>query len=385
MYKASTITSKLPNVGTTIFSVMSALAKEYNAVNLSQGFPDFAPDEKLREAVAKALESNCHQYALMFGSLLLREKIAAKYAAHSKVLLHPDSEITITAGATQAIFTAIQAVVQPGDEVLLFAPCYDSYVPAITLAGGKCIFYNMLPPHFSINWSEVAQLISPKTKLIVFNSPHNPTASLLTAEDIVELKQLLAHTPALLLSDEVYEHIVFDGKQHQSFLCDETLRARSFVVSSFGKTYHVTGWKVGYCIAPEALTKEFRKVHQFNVFSVNSMAQEVFSQLLDFPDLYTNLSLFYEEKRNTFRALLQASAFDLLPCGGTYFQLASYAKISEANDVEFCRWLTCNIGVAAIPVSVFYEVKDMDVRLVRFCFAKRQETLLLASERLNSI
>lgn len=377
--------SKLPNVGTTIFTQMSALARQNNAINLSQGFPDFEPDERVKEAANKALKENYHQYALMAGSLKLRENIVKKYAQISSINIHPEKEITITAGGTQAIFTAIQAVVKTDDEVLLFSPSYDSYAPSVELAGGKCIYYNMLPPDFKINWQQVRQLISEKTKLIIFNSPHNPSASLLTSDDIVQLKNILKNNSALLLSDEVYEHVIFDGQKHQSFLNDDFLRSRSFVISSFGKTYHTTGWKVGYCIAPEMLTTEFRKVHQFNVFSVNSIAQEAFANILEYPELYENLPAFYEEKRNYFRSLLKDTPFELLDCKGTYFQLADYSKISNKSDIEFCKWLTKELGIATIPVSVFYNNADISIKLLRFCFAKRVETLEMAAERLRKI
>lgn len=379
------ISSKLPHVGTTIFSVMSKLAVQHKAVNLSQGFPDFSPEKRLLEAAAEALKGNYHQYTLMAGNSKLREQLAFKYSKNFSLKIDAEKEITITAGGTQAIFTAIQAMVKPNDEVLLFAPCYDSYAPAVTLAGGKCVYYNMLPPSFKIDWSEVQKLVSDKTKLIIFNSPHNPTATLLSAEDITQLKAILQHTNALLLSDEVYEHIVFDNEKHFSFLADEELRNRSFVIFSFGKTYHVTGWKIGYCIAPEQLTQEFRKAHQFNVFSVSSFAQEAFANILDFPEMYQSLSSFYETKRNYFRSLLSDSSFEFLPCKGTYFQIANYKNISSKNDVEFCKWLTIEKGVAAIPVSAFYAKNNTDINLIRFCFAKQESTLECAAERLKGL
>lgn len=379
------ISSKLPDIGTTIFSVMSKLAAQHQAVNLSQGFPDFPPEKKLMEAAEEALNGNHHQYALMAGNAKLREQLATKYSKKYTVQIDAEKEITITAGGTQAIFTAIQAVVKPNDEVLLFAPCYDSYSPAVTLAGGKCVYYNMLPPNFKIDWNEVRKLVSDKTKLIIFNSPHNPTGSLLSVDDMAQLKSILQHTNALLLSDEVYEHIVFDNEKHYSFLADEELRSRSFVIFSFGKTYHVTGWKIGYCIAPEKLTSEFRKAHQFNVFSVSSFAQEAFANVLDFPEMYHSLSSFYETKRNYFRSLLADSSFEFLPCKGTYFQVASYKNISSKSDIEFCKWLTAEKGVAAIPVSVFYAENNNNVNLVRFCFAKQESTLECAAERLKGL
>jgi methionine aminotransferase len=383
--KSIQTSSKLPEVGTTIFTAMSALAKQYGAVNLSQGFPDFAPDERLVEFAKNSLLDGSHQYALMSGNIKLREKIAMKYAGIYHTEIHPENEITVTAGGTQAIFTAIQAMVKQGDEVLLFAPCYDSYAPAVQLAGGKCVYYNMLPPNFQINWSDVESLVTAKTKLIVLNSPHNPSGTRLTKNDLDKLAKIVENKNCFLLSDEVYEHIVFDGEKHHSFLENALLRSKSFVISSFGKTYHTTGWKVGYCIAPPTLTHEFRKVHQFNVFSVNNIAQEAFAAILDFPELYENLPSFYEEKRNYFQLLLANTAFELLPCSSTYFQLAAYSNISSKSDVDFCQWLVKEIGVAAIPVSVFYSHNHNKVNLVRFCFAKQKETLELAAMKLNQL
>lgn len=385
MKKTVEIASKLPKVGTTIFTSMSALAKQHGAINLSQGFPDFEPDKRLLEWMKKLLLSSNHQYALMAGSIALREKIARKYSTFYNTNIHPEKEITITAGGTQAIFTAIQSVVRAGDEVLLFAPCYDSYAPAVQLAGGKCVYYNMLPPDFRINWSDVENLVTEKTKMIVLNSPHNPSGTRLTKNDLNQLAKIIENKNCFLLSDEVYEHIVFDGEKHHSFVENELLRSKSFVISSFGKTYHTTGWKVGYCVAPQALTNEFRKVHQFNVFSVNSIAQEAFAAILDFPELYENLPSFYEAKRNYFQSLLANTAFELLPCSSTYFQLADYSRISTKRDVEFCEWLVKEIGVAAIPVSVFYNDQNLHINLLRFCFAKQNETLELAASKLNKL
>jgi methionine aminotransferase len=381
----NTVPSKLPNVGTTIFSVMSALARKHNAVNLSQGFPDFNPDERLLLAAEKAIRSNLNQYALMAGNISLREKLAQKYASLYDASIHPEEEITITAGGTQAIFTAIQAVVNKGDEVLMFAPCYDSYAPAVELAAGKCVYYNLQPPTFEIDWNEVAQLINEKTRLIILNAPHNPTGTCWSKTDMFQLEKLMEGKNILLLSDEVYEHIVFDKQPQESILRYPKLRERAFVISSFGKTYHCTGWKVGYCIAPKSLSAEFRKVHQFNVFSVNSIAQAAFDAVLDYPELYLSLSGFYEAKRNHFTSLLQHTKFKLLPCAGTYFQLVDYRAISNLPEVEFAKWLTTEIGVAAIPVSVFYPDSALENSLVRFCFAKENSTLEAAAERLVRI
>ncbi len=378
-------TSKLPHTGITIFSVMSALAKTYGAVNLSQGFPDFNPDEKLLQAAEAALRANLNQYALMAGSQSLRTKLAKKYAAWFGIEVDAENEITITAGGTQAIFTAVQAVVNAGDEVLLFAPCYDSYAPAVQLAGGKCVYYIMSAPDFAINWDEVRSLISHKTRLLVINSPHNPTGVCLSEHDLLQLQQIAEAHDLMVLSDEVYEHIVFDERKHESVLRYPQLRQRSFMISSFGKTYHCTGWKVGYCIAPAALTAEFRKVHQFNVFSVNSIAQAAFNTALDFPELYTSLNTFYERKRDYFRSLMSHTKFKLLPCAGTYFQLADYSAISDLPETDFACWLTKEIGVASIPVAVFYPDAGKEQQLTRFCFAKENSTLEEAVSRLSEI
>ena len=377
--------SKLPHTGTTIFTVMSALAKQHDAVNLSQGFPDFEPHEQVLQAATEAMRSGQHQYAPMAGNTLLREKLAQKYNNLYGTAIDAEKNITITAGGTQAIFTAIQAVVNKGDEVLLFAPCYDSYAPSVELAGGKCVYYNLLPPNFAIDWNEVAALINERTRLIILNTPHNPTGTCLTADDMAALQALMANRNIFLISDEVYEHIIFDGRQHESVLRYPELAARAFMISSFGKTYHTTGWKVGYCIAPELLTQEFRKVHQFNVFSVNSIAQAAYATVLDDSALYTTLAGFYEQKRNRFAALLAPTKFKLLPCAGSYFQLADYSAISQSNEVDFAQWLTKEIGVASIPVSVFYPDAGTENRLTRFCFAKSDNTLEKAAERLLRI
>jgi methionine aminotransferase len=380
----SNISSKLPAVGTTIFTTMSALAREHNAINLSQGFPDFNPHPALVEAVEKAMKGNFNQYALMAGYMPLRERVAENVASLYSTQPDPDTEITITAGGTQAIFTAILSVIRENDEVILFAPAYDSYAPAIELSGGKAIYYDLEAPDYKVNWQNVKKLITQRTKMVIINTPHNPSGTILSAADMAQLEKITKGTDIIILSDEVYEHIIFDGAEHQSVLRYPRLAERSFVVSSFGKTYHSTGWKVGYCIAPKNLMAEFRKVHQFNVFSVNSIAQVAFSEIMQRKDLYLQLNSFYQQKRDYFQRALQSSRFRLLKCEGTYFQLASYSKISDERDIEFVRRLTRDIGVAAIPISVFYR-HHIDNSVIRFCFAKEEETLKRAAELLSKI
>ncbi|MCS6935136.1 MAG: methionine aminotransferase [Chitinophagales bacterium] len=378
------IHSKLPNTGTTIFTVMSALAREHNAINLSQGFPDFEPPARLITAVSKAMRQGNNQYAPMAGNILLRERIAEKINANYGLSVNPETDITITAGGTQAIFTAILATVREDEEVILFAPAYDSYAPAIELAGGKAIFYDMEAPEYRVDWQKVKRLINQRTRMIIINNPHNPTGGILTAEDMSELEKLVHRTDIILLSDEVYEHIVFDGIQHQSVLRYPRLAERSFVVFSFGKIYHCTGWKVGYCVAPQPLMQEFRKVHQYNVFSVSSPVQAAFAEIIADKDWFEELGAFYEEKRNFFRQAISSSRFKLLPCSGAYFQLAAYSRISDERDVEFVVRLTKEKGVAAIPVSVFYR-SHVDQSIIRFCFAKEEDTLKRAAERLLKV
>ncbi len=380
----SSVSSKLPNTGTTIFTVMSALAKEHNAINLSQGFPDFKPHPVLIEEVEKAMRGSHNQYAPMAGNVLLRERIAEKAEALYGAKIEPDTEVTITAGGTQAIFTAILSVIREDDEVILFAPAYDSYAPAVELAGGKAIFYDLESPDYKVDWQKVKRLINQRTKMLIINTPHNPTGSTLKANDMAELEKLIKGSDIMLISDEVYEHIIFDGIKHESVLRHPRLAERSFVIGSFGKTYHNTGWKLGYCIAPKNLTVEFRKVHQFNVFSVNSVAQEAFAQILPRKELYLELNAFYQQKRDFFRRAIQSSRFNLLNCEGTYFQLVSYSRISDERDIEFVKRLTRDNGVAAIPVSVFYR-HNIDNSVIRFCFAKEEETLKRAAEQLSRI
>ena len=376
--------SRLPRVGTTIFTVMSSLAAQHGAINLSQGFPDFAPPPRLLERVSHHMASGRNQYAPMAGAARLRAAIAAKvvalYGAHYDV----EQEITITAGATQAIFTAISACVRPGDEVIVFAPVYDSYAPAIELNGGKVV-HAMLGATYLPEWESVKTLVSTRTRMIIINTPHNPSGAVWSATDLASLNDLVRDTDILIVSDEVYEHMVFGGVRHESVARYPELRERAFVISSFGKTYHVTGWKIAYCLAPQRLTAEFRKVHQFNVFAVNHPMQWAIADFMEEdPGFATSLAAFYEAKRDFFRQQLAGSRFVLLPCSGTYFQLARYAGISNDADTEFVQHLTREHGVAAIPVSVF-NPDGRDQKVIRFCFAKSEETLAAAGDRLRRV
>ncbi len=376
--------SKLPNVGTSIFTVMSALAQKHQAVNLSQGFPDFEPDSVLVEKVAYYLKKGYHQYAQMAGILPLREAIAQKTEHCYGAKLDPETEITVTSGATEALFAAISAVVRPADEVIVLEPCYDSYIPAIELNGGKVVPISLRFPDFSLDWEQIEAGITHKTRLLIINSPHNPTGSVLRKADLEKLEKIVEKHPNLsILSDEVYEHIIF-GQKHESILRYESLRSRSFVISSFGKTYHVTGWKLGYCVAPPALTKEFRKVHQFLTFSSHTPTQWALADYLQEKEPYENLPKFYEQKRNFFRQILEKTPFELLPCEGTYFQLASFRQISKQSDTVFAEYLVKEIGVAVVPVSGFYS-QNTDNQVVRFCFAKKEETLEQAGKRLAKL
>ena len=377
-----TIESRFPNMGTTIFTVMSRLAAECGAVNLSQGFPDFQAEPALFDAVHRHMLAGRNQYAPMAGMPELRQAIVDKVAALYGVRYDVESEVTVTAGATQAIFTAIAAFVRPGDEVIVFEPVYDSYVPAIETVGGTAVYAQLSFPGYVPDWEQVAQLITPKTRMIIVNSPHNPTGSLLSTVDREKLAKLISGTNIVVLSDEVYEHILFDGEPHASLCAHPELAARSIVVSSFGKTYHITGWKIGYVVGPAALMAEFRKVHQFNVFTVHTPSQLALAEYMQDPDRHLRLAAFYQEKRDFFRELLAATPFELLPCRGTYFQLARYDRISDLPDRAFAEWMTREVGVAVIPVSVFY-ADGRDDRVVRFCFAKQESTLKAAAERLD--
>ncbi len=376
--------SRLPDVGTTIFTVISALAQQHGAINLGQGFPDFEGDPALLDAVCAAMREGHNQYPPMAGVPALRQAISAKIAEQHGVHYNADTEITVTAGATQAILTAMLCVVHPGDEVIVLEPCYDSYVPAIELAGGRAV---RVPPALQDarpDFRAIAAALTPRTRAIVINSPHNPTGTVWTAADRAALSALLRNTDIVVISDEVYEHMVFDGRPQLSASGDEGLRARSFVISSFGKTFHVTGWKVGYVAAPPALTTEFRKVHQFNVFTVNSPAQHGIASYLADSRPWQQLSAFYQAKRDLFRAGLAATRLKLLPCEGSYFQSVDYSAASNLDDLGFCQWLIAEKGVAAIPLSPFIS-RDTNRRIVRFCFAKKDDTLRAALQRLATL
>ncbi|GAA4344776.1 pyridoxal phosphate-dependent aminotransferase [Variovorax defluvii] len=375
------VRTKLPSVGTTIFTVMSALAVEKNAVNLGQGFPDFDCDPKLLQAVTAAMAAGHNQYPPMPGILPLREAIAAKIEALYGHRYDAGSEITITAGATQAIITAILAVVRAGDEVIVLEPCYDSYTPNIELAGGTVVRVPLTPGTFRPDFDKIAQAITPRTRAIIINTPHNPSATVWTESEMRRLEQLLAPTDVLVISDEVYEHMVYDGAAHQSAARFPGLAARSFIVSSFGKTYHVTGWKVGYVAAPAPLSAEFRKVHQFNVFTVNTPMQHALASYMVDPAPYLELPAFYQRKRDLFAEGLAKTRLKLLPSTGTYFQCVDIREVSDLGEAEFSQWLTRELGVAAIPLSAFY-ADGFDQRVVRFCFAKKDETLRSALDRL---
>jgi methionine aminotransferase len=377
---------KLPKVGTTIFSVMSQLAAEHQAVNLGQGFPDFAVPQRLVDALDRALRAGHNQYAPMTGIPALRQAIAAKTERCYGWRPDADAEVTVTSGASEAIFDAIHAVVHPGDEVVVLDPCYDCYEPAIELAGAMAVHVPLDPQDFSVDWQRVRDAITPRTRMLLINSPHNPSGAMLGAGDMATLAELLRDTKIWLLSDEVYEHIVFDGARHESVLRYPELRARAFVISSFGKTYHCTGWKVGYCIAPSALSTEFRKVHQYNTFCSFAPAQHAFAAMIEQePEHYEQLGAFYAAKRDRFRAQLLTTKLQPLPVPGGYFQLVDYSAVSELDDAAFCRWLTTEHGVAAIPLSPFYGSPPAGQRLARLCFAKHESTLDAAIARLQRL
>ncbi len=378
------IDSKLPWVGTTIFTVMSKLASDCGAINLSQGFPDFQAEPALFEATLRAMNEGRNQYPPMAGMPELRAAIAGKVDSLYGVRYDADQEITVTAGATQALFTAIAAFVRSGDEVIVFAPFYDSYVPSIETVGGRAVYAQLRFPDYKPDWAQVRALITPRTRMIIVNSPNNPTGSLLDAADLDALAELTRNTDIVVLSDEVYEHIVYDGARHASVAAHPQLSTRSIVVSSFGKTYHITGWKIGYVLAAAELMTEFRKVHQFNVFTVNTPCQLGIAEYMRDPARHLGLAAFYQHKRDFFRAQLRDTKFELLPCRGTYFQLARYDSISDLPDREFAQWLTREVGVAVIPVSVFYP-SGRDDKVVRFCFAKQESTLAAAGERLRRL
>ena len=378
--------SRLPNVGTTIFTVMSALAAEKGAVNLGQGFPDFGCDPQLTGAVTDAMNAGLNQYPPMTGVPELRRAVSAKIQSLYGRHYDEASEITVTAGATQAILTIILAVVHPGDEVIVLEPCYDSYVPNIELAGGVVVRVPLTPGSFRPDFDKIAASLSQRTRAILINSPHNPSATVWTRAEMLQLQELLAPTNVLLISDEVYEHMVFDApeRQHHSAASFAGLAARTFIVSSFGKTYHVTGWKVGFVAAPAALSAEFRKVHQFNVFTVNTPMQHALARYMQSPAPYLELPAFYQRKRDLFRAGLEHTRFKLLPSEGSYFQCVDISAVSDLGEAEFCKWLTSEVGVAAIPLSAFYG-DGFDQRVVRFCYAKKDETLNAALARLGKL
>ena len=378
------INSKLPQVGTTIFTVMSALANEFGAVNLSQGFPDYDTSPELIELVNRAMKNGFNQYAPMAGYMPLREEISRKTEKLYGAYYNPDTEITITAGGTQAIFTAIATVIQPNDEVIIFEPAFDCYAPAIKVAGGIVKTLELEPPDYSINWEMVRRLTNSRTKMIILNSPHNPTATILHQKDIEELSAIVRDQDILILSDEVYEHLIYDGQIHQSMARYPELLQRSFIVASFGKPFHATGWKVGYCMAPAALMNEFRKVHQFLVFCVNAPMQVAIAEYLKKEESYLGLSQFFQQKRDYFREGLKTTRFEILPCSGSYFQSVTYSKITDEKDADFAIRLTKETGVASIPVSAFYNM-GTDYGVLRFCFAKRQETLDKAVDRLIKV
>ena len=382
-FTSPALTSRLPQVGTTIFTVMSALAQQHNAVNLGQGFPDFDCDPRLLDAVNAAMRRGLNQYPPMPGVLPLREAVAGKIAQVYGHAYDPGSEITITAGATQAILTTILAIVHPGDEVIVLDPCYDSYEPNIELAGGRAVHVPLTPRSFRPDFERIGAAITPRTRAILINTPHNPSATVWTADDMQRLAELLRPTNVIVIADEVYEHMVFAGLQHESVSRYPELAARSFVVSSFGKTYHVTGWKVGYVAAPAPLMAEFRKVHQFNVFTVNTPVQHGLADYMADPAPYLQLGAFYQRKRDLFRAGLATTRLKLLPTTGSYFQSVDYSAVSDLSEEAFCRWLTTEVGVAAIPLSAFYP-GGFEQKLARFCFAKKDETLELALDRLNA-
>jgi methionine aminotransferase len=376
--------SKLPEVGLTIFSEMTNLAMKHNAINLSQGFPDFDTHPELKELVAQHIRAGHNQYAPMHGVAALRERIAHKVRSLYGADYDSEAEITVTTGGTEAIYSAVTAVIHPGDEAIIVEPAYDCYAPIVRLSGGRPVYAKLTFPDYRMDWDAFRNRVSARTRLVVLNFPHNPTGAVLNAADLDTLAEILRPTRALVLSDEVYEHIVFDGVRHQGMTAHPELRERSFVVGSFAKTYHTTGWKVGYCLAPRALTAELRKIHQYIVFSVNTPIQHAYADFMEDARRYLELPDFYQRKRDRFLELTRASRFRPLPCHGTYYQMLSYAGISDEPETEFARRLTVDHGVAAIPPSVFYHERD-DHKVLRFCFAKREETLVAAAERLCAI
>lgn len=378
------ITSKLPHVGTTIFTIMSKMASEHNAINLSQGFPDFQVDQKLKDLINHYVQQDYNQYAPMSGVAELRAGIKEKVRLLYHRNISHESEITITNGATEGIYSAIAALITTGDEVITFEPAYDSYAPAIEVNGGVNIPISLKAPDFKIDWNLVADKISSRTKMIIINTPHNPTGAILTKPDLENLDQLIRDTNILVLSDEVYQHLIYDEQRHESVLRYDQLYNRSIVTMSFGKTFHATGWRIGYVIAPKIITTELRKVHQFNTFSINRPLQHALADYLEDPQHYLSLPVFFQNKRDLFQNAIEHSNFDIIPSKGTYFMLASYNKISDMGDQEFARWMTREKGVAVIPISSFYS-DATDQKIIRFCFAKSDELLLKAAELINKI
>ncbi len=383
VFKGS-LSSKLPQVGTTIFATMSALSAEFNAINLSQGFPDFGVDPVLLNLVDKYMKQGYNQYAPMPGVLPLREALSAKMDKAYSTSYDPNSEITITAGATQAIYSAISAAVKEDDEVILFTPAYDCYGPSIELNGGKPIHIQMQPPYYNIDWEEVKKTVNHRTKLIIINTPHNPTGTILSAKDLMELEKITSNSDIMILSDEVYEHIIFDGYEHQSVARYPKLAERSFIVYSFGKTFHATGWKLGYCVAPEKMMKEFRKMHQFQTFACNHPMQMALAEYLLNENNYNAIGSMYQYKRDLFNSLLKDSRFEIRPSAGTYFQLLDYKAISDEKDIDLAKQWTIDHKVSSIPVSVFYR-QPVHENVLRFCFAKQDETIAAAAKILSNI
>lgn len=378
------IISKLPGVETSIFAVMSGLANQHKAINLSQGFPDFPVSEKLISSIHKKMKAGLNQYAPMPGVAAFREQIVKKAYKTYGIEYDVDSEVTVTAGATQALFTAIAAFIREKDEVIIFEPAYDSYGPAVRLNGGVVKYSQLRLPDYHIDWQEVARMITHRTKMIIINTPHNPSGSILSEEDMIHLQRITKNTDIIILSDEVYEHIIFDGKKHESVCAYPELAERSLVVGSFGKTFHATGWKMGFVLAPENLMKEFRKAHQFNVFAVNTPIQHALADYMTDPENYLHLGEFYQQKRDFFTERVKGSRFKIIPSYGTYFQLLDYSAISEEKEMDFATRLITEFGLASIPVSAFYQKKD-DNKILRFCFAKNEDTIEKAAEILCKI
>lgn len=376
------IESKLPSVGTNIFSVMSGLANAVGAINLSQGFPNYNPSERLQQLVTEHMARGANQYAPMPGILPLRARIAEKIARMYGANVNPDTEITITAGGTQAIFCAIAAFIRPGDEVIMLEPCYDSYRPSVETVGGVVVPFSLSAPDYQVDWDALKRCITPRTRMLCINTPQNPTGTILRADDMLKINALLRGTDIVLMSDEVYEHLIFDGEKHASALQFPELYARTLAIYSFGKTYHNTGWKMGYCVGPPELTREFRKVHQFNVFCANHPMQAAFADFMADPQEYLSLPDFYQKKRDFFLEAMANTRFKPLTCAGTYFQLFDYSAISDEGDLAFCKRLIAEFGVAAIPVSAFFS-DSKDEKVIRLCFAKTEDLLAQAGEKLR--